>query len=1276
MGCDLFLNKPENDLLKEIDAAIDYANTARLSAVTVAVPEGWGINNTPVSTIDIRQGYAFELDFTPYGAFGFVKWRGFRSSVLAENQGWETNPGLLDGKDAAEVAAGEGTRASITINTTDPITLVPWCEGRPRYVSSSPAKNQSGVAVNLPIYIYFNIAMHEDTVGFRDGSLQITYVDAGGNLVDLSPLFNAPELTGNGKAVKLSFKGEAAEPYLPTSATVTVTAGKNIGAAGNAALTMEGAETVIFTTGVTEAASTYRVEDLRAGKKADDPTFYYNTETNWNNADHRLLKEGGYYYVYLYYGWAHMDSSVIEPPNGALVWERWSADLKGDPREYWADTAADYENYDDNDLLSGTVHQGTAYSSATGQTLFFVIRHKVNLTFGGYIDLVVLPYLDANSDNDTDDPGDIAAGDKALAWSQGQYVRMVVDGAGPSSDVEVSFDIGKQNASGVYVFSGDPVMTVNLMENVRDNGVSGGKLTGLPGEPLTMDGPVNLRWRYVITSNDNATEYYNSDWFPVSGENANVETIPLQSDTSDGMVNLRSQRQAGGTLWLYFKDNLGNETEKESSIGVAYVDDVTNAIAAYGATVNTEGTSINVSWTNPTDPPGGFEHIEASYRINGGASVPVTFTDSTTATSFTIAASPITTSDVLSGTAVGNVNEYEITLESHSITDKKWQTFKVWNIPDMSVSHTYPAIEVTTATGDNDDTDGNISLANLALNNANKTYVLTADIALSGAWTPIGTGSGANAFQGKFYGNGHTITVNGNPAPAQYTGIFGYVSGAGAEIRDLTVDYGADTTVTGSGTQRYTGGLAGYVSGGVQIRNIIVKSTAGKALLYTQTAASYTGGIAGYMTGSSDAGSPLLDNAYCGLTLSIGGTAAKYAGGIAGYISNTGSIEDCVWEGLLTTTPAATVDGSIYFGGISGSIYVGSASTSLAPDVSNAAARGNITVKTGSGSVNVGGLVATMYSQALAVKPTVSNSYYETGAILVESAGTTYLGGAFGQMGNTNANGGIITDCFSRAGSITVSKYGTGSFGMGGFGGYVFNAEFIRCYSESPLTLSEAPETTLIWVGGFIGYLYVNQDTMAVAGCYAAAPITARGNQLYVGGLLGSSYVGPSATLNVSNCYATGNVFSFSSSVNYSGGLIGLNRGNLSECWASGRVEAKGIPGKTSLIHAGGLVGQNNTSCSIENCYATGEVIADDPYSGDDIYAGGLAGSNFGDIRYSFSTGNVTAQSNSTRSYAGGLVGYCSGSGNIQYSVAAGETIIAKGPHPSTTAARAITPSA
>jgi len=76
-------------------------------------------------------------------------------------------------------------------------------------------------------------------------------------------------------------------------------------------------------------------------------------------------------------------------------------------------------------------------------------------------------------------------------------------------------------------------------------------------------------------------------------------------------------------------------------------------------------------------------------------------------------------------------------------------------------------------------------------------------------------------------------------------------------------------------------------------------------------------------------------------------------------------------------------------------------------------------------------------------------------------------------------------------------------------------------------------------------------------------------------------------------------------------------------------ITAAGIKGKNNV---GGLLGYLNTTnsgiSSIENCYATGNVIAE--YNN----AGGLAGSTSGNITRCYATGNVTASF-----FVGGLVG-------------------------------------
>ncbi|MDR1316305.1 MAG: hypothetical protein LBK13_05470 [Spirochaetales bacterium] len=152
----------------------------------------------------------------------------------------------------------------------------------------------------------------------------------------------------------------------------------------------------------------------------------------------------------------------------------------------------------------------------------------------------------------------------------------------------------------------------------------------------------------------------------------------------------------------------------------------------------------------------------------------------------------------------------------------------------MSVSNTYPAIEIPDNGNDNDDSDGTISLKHMATGNANanKKYVLVNDIALTGTWSPKGTGSGAiNPFKGTFYGNDHTISGL-KPAAGPSTGLFGTIGSA--EIRDLKVVI--DNEAMLSGNIQYLGGVVGstvveLVS--TKLRNLIVEVPSGRVLGFT-----------------------------------------------------------------------------------------------------------------------------------------------------------------------------------------------------------------------------------------------------------------------------------------------------------------------------------------------------------------------------------------------------------------------------------------------------------
>jgi len=103
------------------------------------------------------------------------------------------------------------------------------------------------------------------------------------------------------------------------------------------------------------------------------------------------------------------------------------------------------------------------------------------------------------------------------------------------------------------------------------------------------------------------------------------------------------------------------------------------------------------------------------------------------------------------------------------------------------------------------------------------------------------------------------------------------------------------------------------------------------------------------------------------------------------------------------------------------------------------------------------------------------------------------------------------------------------------------------------------------------------------------------------------------------------------------GGLVGRNSsGTISNCYATGDVIGDS--------YVGGLVGYNSSG-TISNCYATGNATGSSS-------VGGLVGrDSSGTISNCYATGNVTGSS-----YVGGLVGYNS-SGTISNCYATGDVI-------------------
>ena len=173
VSCELFTG-PKEDLFQIISDGVDWAHAAKL-AVSVAYPPEWG--NSPQSGYgkagDTRKGYAFSVEFTPLSGYGFEKWLAFPTFAYA---------GLDKNKSASEVEGSSlngngvtitesendtGARtARVTINITEPVTLVPWCSSRPRLTQqTNPPLNPilTPFSFNQKVNIWFNMNIKPET---------------------------------------------------------------------------------------------------------------------------------------------------------------------------------------------------------------------------------------------------------------------------------------------------------------------------------------------------------------------------------------------------------------------------------------------------------------------------------------------------------------------------------------------------------------------------------------------------------------------------------------------------------------------------------------------------------------------------------------------------------------------------------------------------------------------------------------------------------------------------------------------------------------------------------------------------------------------------------------------------------------------------------------------------------------------------------------------------------------------------------------------------------
>lgn len=557
--------------------------------------------------------------------------------------------------------------------------------------------------------------------------------------------------------------------------------------------------------------------------------------------------------------------------------------------------------------------------------------------------------------------------------------------------------------------------------------------------------------------------------------------------------------------------------------------------------------------------------------------------------------------------------------------------------------------------------------------NLNEGYTFNDDGTYTGGgtptqWTPIGNNS--KQFTGTFDGDGHKVSgVYINDESADYQGLFGYLYGSKATIKNLGVENSyikGDQYVGGvvgynkgtvencynagvvSCTDRYVGGVVGYNDYGATVQNCYNTGAVSGSGRYVGGVVGYNfwstvqncyntgtvsgeycvGGVIGYGHGSD----ATVTNCYN--TGAVSGTS-DYAGGVVGR-NLSGTVTNCYYlkgtaqKGVYgdddsdTTAKALTIEqmtGTAAKANMAGFDFdnvwvagkVGSAEWKYV---------GNVDETTGKHQ-SIGELPQLkvfeekgfFHAEATGLQQDSEGTYLIYNKAQLETfrniVNNTLTSDEYCYTANTAANGKLMAD-------IDLND------------GYEFGTEAPTDDSSltqwTPISNDSTKFTgTFDGNGHKVSGVYINNESADNQGLFGYADTGAviknlgiensyiKGYQ-YVGGVVGNNRGA------VEDCYNTGAVSGTFMNV---GGVVGNNGGTVENCHNAGEV--------SSLNNAvGGLVGSNRSGTVVSNCYNTGKVNG----SGD--YYGGVIGYNDGAVKSCYNTGAVS----STWNYVGGIAGY------------------------------------
>ena len=274
------------------------------------------------------------------------------------------------------------------------------------------------------------------------------------------------------------------------------------------------------------------------------------------------------------------------------------------------------------------------------------------------------------------------------------------------------------------------------------------------------------------------------------------------------------------------------------------------------------------------------------------------------------------------------------------------------------------------------------------------------------------------------------------------------------------------------------------------------------------------------------------------------------------------------------------------------------------------------------------------------------SSYNSASDVSIVAKSYAYAGGLVAYN-----DGGDITNCYAT-GDVSIYSY---------------------TYASSTASNNSTSSYSYTYCGGLIG---VN-DGGSVKNCYATGNVSPLANAYATSSYptnhgYAYSYGGGLIALNIgdtTNCYAMGEVntvygYSYSAFISNIGGLIGKNEGNISDCYAIGYVYSSkndsNVSAESAYCYIGGLVGVNDGVISGSHASGnTNAVSISANLSKNGI--GGLVGDNRGEVSRCYASGSISTRATTSQTsakgycYAGGLIGH--NSGKTVNSYATGEVI-------------------